>query len=491
MATVDTSWYELIGDPRMKKKIVNCRTYACALSLEEVKEVRIECPAPMTKASYAIKDRAGNTVKEGHFELSKEGVNEFGVKELLPFEELKPYETEDAGYSLEMGVTLISGDELSGARVFKCNLHAGKTSANIPTTNLPEALKAIPVAKPGMTEDELRQICVDYMKLQTQFRYKLEEDYNYVVESQMLPRTLKAGKIYGGLPYITRGAGNLYRAAEFYNPETGALDIKGDIFENYRLLGNACSGGACTSWARVVTSAYLGYTMFLAQANGFLPVGPYRYSKPETTKFIKKRIDPNGYSCEDICKENGEQTMFESYAMMKPADGVGCCGHVRMNTAIPVVIRNEDGTIDGDKSYTLMTEQICYVNNPNCLRIAEDGSHYTCQGFVDIKYSFRDLYNTNYIPFTFAEFIDPSKVEKAVVRLSVEPELKMEVISSNYPISDVFCETNGKKYVFRNLEFFRKEVKMCDIFPEEALVGDVKISVRLYNGETYELDTRR
>ena len=342
-----------------------------------------------------------------------------------------------------------------------------------------------------MTEDELRQICVDYMKLQTQFRYKLEGDYNYVVESQMLPRTLKAGVVYGGLPYISRGAGNLYRAAEFYNPETGALDINGDIFEDYRLLGNACSGGACTSWARVVTSAYLGYTMFLAQANGFLPVGPYRYSKPEVTRFIKKRIDPNGYSCEDICQENGEQTMFESYAMMKLADGVGCNGHVRMNTAIPVVIRNEDGTIDGDKSYTLMTEQICYVNNPNCLRIAEDGSHYTCQGFVDIKYSFRDLYNTNYIPFTFAEFIDPSKVEKAVVRLSVEPELKMEVISSNYPISDVFCETNGKKYVFRNLEFFRKEVKMCDIFPEEALVGDVKVSVRLYNGETYELDTRR
>ncbi len=491
MTTIDTSWYELIGDPRMKKKLVNCRTYASALSLEELKEVRIECPAPMTKASFAIKDRAGNTVKEGCFELSKEGINEFGLKELLPFEELKPYETADAAYSIEMGVTLTTGDELSGIRVFCCNLHAGETSTKIPTTDLPAALNAIPIAKPGMTEEELRQICLDYMKLQTQFRYKLEKDYHYVVESQMLPRTLKAGVVYGGLPYITRGGGNLYRVAEFYDPETGTLKPEGDIFKDYRLLGNACSGGTSNAWARVITSAYLGYSMFLTQANGYLPVGPYRYSQPEVTRFIKKRIDPNGYDCTDICKENGEQVMFESYAMMKPADGVGCNGHVRMNTADPVVVRNEDGTIDGDQSYTLMTEQVCYVRNRNCLRIAEDGSHYTCQGFVDIKYSFNDLFKTNYIPFTFAEFQNPSKVEKAVVLLSVETELKLAVLTSNYPISDVFCETNGKKYAFRTPDFFRKEVKMGDIFPEEALVGDVKVSCQLYNGETIEVDARR
>ena len=183
--------------------------------------------------------------------------------------------------------------------------------------------------------------------------------------------------------------------------------------------------------------------------------------------------------------------MFESYALMKPADGVGCNGHVRMNAALPTVVRNEDGTIDGDQSYVLMTEQVCYVDIPNHLRIAPDGTHYTAQGFVNIKYSFKNLFDTSYIPFTFAEFQDPSKVEVAKVRLAVEPELKMEVLTSNYPISDIFCEVNGKKYVFRNEEFFRKEVKMGDVFPEEALTGDVKVTVRLYNGETLEVDTRR
>ena len=35
-------------------------------------------------------------------------------------------------------------------------------------------------------------------------------------------RKLLGGKIYGGLPYVTRGAGNLYRIAEIYDPETGS-----------------------------------------------------------------------------------------------------------------------------------------------------------------------------------------------------------------------------------------------------------------------------
>ena len=95
------------------------------------------------------------------------------------------------------------------------------------------------------------------------------------------------------------------------------------------------------AWARVVTSAYLGYTMFMTEANGFLPVGPYRYSKENVTQFIRGE---DGYNCQTICQENGPETMYESYALMKPADGLVCNGHVRMNSAMPTVVRNADGT---------------------------------------------------------------------------------------------------------------------------------------------------
>jgi len=158
-----------------------------------------------------------------------------------------------------------------------------------------------------------------------------------------------------------------------------------------------------------------------------------------------------------------------------------------MNSAIPTVVRNADGTINGEQSYTLMQEQGCYTNHLNHIRIAPDGTHYLAQGTVDLKYTFRELFETNYIPFTFAEFLDPSRVEPVRVRLAVEPDLKDRVLTCNYAISDVFAEVNGKRYIYRNTEFFRKEVKLSEIFPEEVLTKDTRITCQLYNGERVEI----
>jgi len=486
MQNTDTPWYEIIGkEGRSVRTFVQNETYASAVSVKELEDVTITCAIPITKMDYKVFDRGGNPVKEGEFPFSEGGVHCFVLKDVLPLAELAPYETKNADYGIEILVTLISGDTVGGGFSFKCYLHAGETTTDVPAANLKEQLAAIPIAKPGMTEAELRKICLDYIKLEAEVPFKLEEDFTYYISNQKRTRKLLGGKVYGGIPYVSRGAGNLYRLAEICDPKTGTLDSKSDIFDDIRYFGNACSGGASMAWARVVTSAYLGYTMFMCEANGFLPVGRYRYPKDNVTMFAKK--DPNGVSCRTICAANGDQTMFESYAAMKPADGVVCPGHVRMNSAVPTVVRNADGTVDGDRSYTLMREQVCYVSHPNHIRIAPDGTHYVAQGCVDIRYTFRELFDTGYIPFTFAEFKDPSKVEPARIRLAVEPELKERVLTSNYPISDVFAEVNGKRYTYRNMEFFRKEVKMGDIFPEEALTKDTRITCQLYNGELLEV----
>lgn len=482
MAKVDTSWYEMIEKGVTPQKLVQNDYFACAISLEEMDDMEISCVAPLIKLSYKITDRNGTVVKEESVSLPEGGVNRILLKEVISYEALKVYETENADYCMDVAVTLASGDVVGGGFAFKAYLRAGETTTKVPEGNLLKQLAAIPIAKPGMTEEQLRQICVDYIKLEAEFPFKFEEDFTYFIFSQKRNRKLLGGKVYGGIPYVTRGAGNLYRLAEIYDPETGVLSRDSDIYQDIRYFGNACSGGASMAWARVVTSAYLGYTMFMCEANGFLPVGPYRYPQENVTKFTK-----DGVSARTVCEFNRDQTMFESYAMMKPADGVVCPGHVRMNSAVPVVVRNADGTIDGDKSYTLMHEQVCYVSHPNHIRVAPDGTHYVAQGYVDIKYTFRELFETSYIPFTFAEFKDPSRVEPARIRLAVEPELKERVLTANYPISDVFAEVNGKRYTYRNMEFFRKEVKMSDIFPEEALTKDTKITCQLYNGELLEV----
>ena len=490
MAHVDT-WYDVVEGRKdiERKRLVKSDYFASAISVEELGDVEIECVVPMLKMSYTIHDRNGNTVKDGDYGFADRGVNRFALRDVLPLDKLKAFETETAEYGIDTTVTLASGDEVGSYFTFKGWLHAGRTTTEVPETNLAQRLAEIPIARPGMTEQELRQICLDFIRLEVEAPFKLKNDFTYHIASQKRDRKLLGGKVYGGLPYVSRGAGNLYRLAEIYDPETGELDRSSDIFENIRYFGNACSGAACMAWARVVTSAYLGYTMFLTEANGFLPVGPYRYGRENVTMLSKH--DPNGYSCRMICDENGEQTMFESYALMKPADGVGCCGHVRMNSAVPTVVRNSDGTINGEESYTLMREQGCYPSHPNHIRIAPDGSHYLAQGAVDVKYTFRKLFDKDYIPFTFAEFQDPSRVEPARIRLAVEPELKDRVLTCNYPISDVFAELDGKRYVYRNMEFFRKEVKLGDIFPEEALTQETKLFCQLYNGEFLEVSTAR
>ena len=492
MAQTDIPWYEIVEGTtgRARMKLVKSRYYASAVSAEELGDVEIECVVPIVKMSYILHDRSGNQVKTGEYSFPGAGVNAFTLREVLPLAQLKAYETDTADYGIDTQVTLASGDVVGGYFTFQGWLHTGTTADEVPEKNYRDRLAGIPVAKPGMTEMQLRQICLDLMRLEVEAPFKLEKDFTYPIKSQHRDRTLLGGKVYGGLPYVSRGAGNPYRIAAIYDPATGTLDANSDIFADARYIGNACSGATAIAWSRVVTSAFLAYdSKFMTMANGYLPVGPYRYSKDDATMFANK--DPNGCNCRSICDENGAQVMFESYAQMKIADGIVTAGHVRMNSAVPVVIRNPDGTIDGDKSYALMHEQVCYTGSPSHIRMAPDGTHYVVQGGVDIRYSFRNLFDTGYIPFTFAEFRDPSRVERAKVRLTVDPELKNRYLSCNYPISDLFAELDGKRFVFHSMEIWRKEAKLGDVFPEEFLKKDTRFFCQLYNGQLLEISTAK
>ena len=486
MAQNETAWYELIGqesEASVRLHVI-CDRYCSAQSCKELHNVEITCKVPMVKATYKVCD-SDSTVLEGEHSFGEAGVTRFVLPDILSLDALLPYETEDARYSLETTVSLISGHTVKSPWAFRCHLHTGTHATAVAGGNLQERLAAIPIANASMTETQLRQICVDFIRLGAEFPFKFRDDFVYTIESQKRPRRLLGGKIYGGIPYVSRGAGNLYRWAEVYDPETGTLGRDSDIYDNIRLFGNACSGAASMAWARVVTSAYLGYTMFMTEANGFLPVGPYRYPKENITRFI--RNDPNEVCCKTVCAFNGEQTMFESYAQMQPADGLVCDGHVRMNCAVPTVVRNPDGTIDPDRSCTFIHEQTCYTSHRNQLRITPEGSHYVAQGRVQYHNTFRQLLTEGYLPFTFPEFKDPSLVQPARIRLAVEPELADRVLTANYPISDIFAELNGKRYAFRNMEFFRKEVKLGDIFPAEALTKDTRLFCQLLNGQLLEV----
>ena len=86
MQTSETSWYEMIGNEDILSinRKVQCETFATAISIDELKDVAIECVVPMVKVSYQISDRSDNVVKEGSYAFSDEGVNRFTLQEALP-----------------------------------------------------------------------------------------------------------------------------------------------------------------------------------------------------------------------------------------------------------------------------------------------------------------------------------------------------------------------------------------------------------------------
>lgn len=362
-----------------------------------------------------------------------------------------------------------------------------------------ERLKEIPFASPSMTVGELREICLKYMKLQISFPWKLTRDWNYIIERRQKEVALVKGKLYGGLPYVTKGSGNLYRVCEFYDEATKTIDIDG-IGYDPKIFGNACSGATSCAWARVIGSVKrFGYTRHMTQKCGFLTVGPYTYSE-ELEQFIKPEIDKDWgdkkeYTPKHICEENGADVMFESYAQVLPADGIVDPGHVRMVSTMPHIVRDENGKISGSESYLTTLEQYASWND----RILDNGDLISVEGGYNHRYTFDMLFESGYIPFTFAEFHGKAPILEAALSCSLKKddcsltELAEAVIESNFAISDVFITLTEDR-----AEFFRHVIRNDDFIIRKMILGDeavnklaqamsaackIKIECQLYHGE--------
>ena len=498
MSVLDGTPLSISPDERV---LVNSNLRMTIFCVEELRKVFLKSNLSITKAEYFLKSLEGEEVIAGEYVFEKQPTYSYSLEEVLPLDDMVQYErSEPPFYLLEVRTTVETGKVLKGAYSWAGSLVKGHEATVCPRTDMKERLAAIPLAHPDMTEDELRQICVDFINLQSEFPYMLPYDVDGYVSSQKKDRTLRKGIVHAGTPYITVGSGSLYRIAEFYDEKTGMISADADILKVGRLFGNACSGSASISWSRVINSAEIGYTMHMCASRGCIPLGDIKYDF-SIPGFVSKKKDPNGWSCRRVCDDNGEQVMFEAYALTKPADGAVNDGHVRMFTKLPTVVRNEDGTINGDESYVIMGEQVCYTSNPNHIRIDADGNHYIAQGCVDIKYSFKNLFDTGYIPYTFAEFLGTKKVDLAEVWVSEKKDeytaedITGLKVSANYNISDIFftvTDANGEvvyKTVHRPLEFFYRNIKLAEVLSADVkeklaeLRGNkISIDVQLYNG---------
>ena len=364
-----------------------------------------------------------------------------GCSELEPFTEEKPTEeTEKTAQKNVAQTTKSNAKNPYGAPIY-IEENEYQEIVDAPDTEILgrrltwENINSFPIKSAEMSTMELRMLCLNFFRFAKTALWIPDGDFSYVRNKKGTVDKMSAGEIYGGLPYIGSSTGNIYRLMDYMDEERGVVDMS-EISKYPKLFGNQCSVGSYWGWARVINSADYDWTYNMVASRGFIPVGPYTYDE-SIASF-------NEYSTVQICYDNGEQTMFESYANMLPADGLisndPSVGHVVMCEEQPHVERFANGTIDGENSYvTIIDQHQAWVEAENA-----SGTVYEHKNYLKRKLSFDRLLKANYVPFTFGEFLGTDPVEETVCTFDhtessiTVSQLKNGVVNANYGISDIY-----------------------------------------------------
>ena len=286
-----------------------------------------------------------------------------------------------------------------------------------------EKIASFPIANSAMSEEELRNLCVEFFRFSQTFAWTPSETWRYTIGDNTTAHYMTQGVVYGGFPYL-HGAGNVYRMLEYYDEETGEVNMA-EAGKNQRFFGNFCSYGSGWGFSRVINSAAHKLTETMVPVNGYIPVGSYKMNMN-----LKKFPENETIS---ICNKPADALVYYTTG-----------GHIIMVSSVHVE-RKEDGTIDGEKSYVTFIDQATEEWDSTLA----NGKSYEIQGGVDKKYTFAKLFKSAYIPYTFAEFLGTDPVEAGEVKLDTDKteltldELIAATVNANYIISDVFVDFIG------------------------------------------------
>ena len=305
-----------------------------------------------------------------------------------------------------------------------------------------EDINSFPIKRADMSLDEARTLCVDFFRFSKTALWIADDDYQIFSSDGEVSRTVEKGKVYGGLPYVGVASGNVYRMMDYLDTKTGVMNVKA-LGENPMMFGNQCSIAAWWGWARVINSAQYQWSYEPVVSKGFVKLGPHEYD-PTLKRFTTT------YGTDECVKENGTSVMFESYAELKKGDGVfymTTAGHIVMIASDAVVVRNADNTINPIQSYVTVLDQTgTWTEGVNNL-----GETYTYEANVDARWSFMDLYNGNYMPFTFKEFTGEDPIEDTVITYShtgdtiTRDQLYASQVDCNYSLADAYASVYDSK----------------------------------------------
>ncbi len=188
---------------------------------------------------------------------------------------------------------------------------------------------------------------------------------------------------YKGIPYSQKENGRQVNL-QYFN----SLNKK-KINKDYGR--NDCSSSIMYSWREIGFDPNLNIAtcVMFPESATMVKVGSYKYKA--------------GQSHSTVCKKNGISKISKAYAKLKKADAIVTDGHTRMVKSVKVK-KKKNGKINYDKSYVKVIEQTGTLNIFTRSTWA-----------VNKKYSFRELYNSSYIPVTIPQLDGPAayKVEQS------------------------------------------------------------------------------
>lgn len=320
-----------------------------------------------------------------------------------------------------------------------------------------DALNQIPIKRTDMTVDEMRELVVTFFRYAKTACWVPDASLEFVKNSKGSVDAFIEGQVYGGLPYVGLGSGNVYRLMDYMDPKTGVVNLENAVnkespYDGWKTFGNQCSIGAYWGWGRVINSAKYQWTQGMVAKNNFVMLGDLYVRDKDgnlisihdaTRNWSSNTADkPTNYGTDECIKDNDAQKLFQAYALLKKGDGLvyyTTAGHVIMSATDAVVAYKEDGvTIDPIGSYIYIIDQgQTWEEMTN-----EQGDRVSYKGGVDVKKTFFDLMNGNYIPFTYKEYTGEDDVE--ITEVGIIDKDKNELVSGTVSESDrkFVAETN-------------------------------------------------
>ena len=287
-----------------------------------------------------------------------------------------------------------------------------------------DQINSFPLKTSDMTVEEMRERCVEFMEFTKTYLWTPSHTVSFDKNASGTDDVMSQGTVYGGLPYVGVASGNVYRMMDYIDPETGLLDMMKALpalatkdhlaMSDLKYFGSQCSISVYWGWGRVMNSADYMWTSSVVPNNGFIFLGDITID--DVSKWSAT------YNTDIACANNGTEVMFAAYAEAQKADGMvyyvetsdgDGAGHLVMVYTDAVTVYNDDGTINGDESYLEIIDQSQKweeVTNAS-------GDTFKRKNSIGLKRTFQQLYDSGYIPFTFAEFLGTDPIEVTEVSL--------------------------------------------------------------------------